>query len=104
MSELSAGIASALKIVENDKRRRRPKWVPPSGQKIKQMRSALGLTQEAFADRFGLDLESLRKWEQDKVTPEQVSCMILQMIEQDGDTLEALVAKVKAANDRLVSV
>lgn len=37
--------------------------------KIKELRDTTGLTQQAFAERYGIPLSTLRKWEQGEATP-----------------------------------
>ncbi|MBQ9015478.1 MAG: helix-turn-helix domain-containing protein [Firmicutes bacterium] len=37
--------------------------------KIKDLRSSTGMTQKAFAKRFGIPLSTLRKWEQGESSP-----------------------------------
>ena len=97
MSNHSTGVDYAIKVTLAERRRRRPRWNPPTCEEIKRMRADLGLTQEVFADKFGFDLVSLRKWEQDRATPEQVSCMVMKMIQDDHETVANLVSRAKLA-------
>ena len=94
MSDLSAGL-NAARVYAHDYARRPPKWRPPTGEEIASMRKALGLSQQAFADRFGFTLTALRKWEQDVAEPEQVACMVLRMIQADHIRVSALVAQTR---------
>lgn len=41
------------------------------GFDVKHIRKSLNLTQKQFADSYGFNLETLRKWEQGAHTPEQ---------------------------------
>ncbi|HEY1245303.1 MAG TPA: helix-turn-helix domain-containing protein, partial [Hyphomicrobiaceae bacterium] len=47
---------------------------------VKFMRSALGLTQEEFAQRFHIPLGTLRDWEQGKTQPDQAARAYLRVI------------------------
>lgn len=38
-------------------------------EKIRELRDKVGLTQKAFAERYGIPLSTLRKWEQGEASP-----------------------------------
>ncbi|MFP3043789.1 helix-turn-helix domain-containing protein [Treponema primitia] len=59
---------------------------------VKAIRQQLGLSQPAFANRFGLSLYTLRNWEQGKRQPDPAARAYLKIIEQIPD----LVSKVLA--------
>jgi putative transcriptional regulator len=40
---------------------------------LKKLRKTLGLTQKEFAEAYGFNLETLRKWEQGLYTPDRAS-------------------------------
>lgn len=65
------------------------------GREIKRLRQGLGLTQEQFADRFGISLETVRGWERGRRWPDATSRTLLRIIITNPD----LVARV-VANDR----
>lgn len=92
---LSEGLDAVLDYSERDRRRRPPRWRPPSGDEIRAVRTHLGLSQERFAEAFGLNLVSLRKWEQGRAEPEQTTCLLLRMIEADHSGVEQLMEKVR---------
>lgn len=98
MSDLSAGLNSAL-LFARDYAQRPPKWRPPTGDEIRSLRRAIGLSQQAFADRFGFTLTALRKWEQGVAEPEQVTCMVLRMIQADHDRVSELVSETRRNPD-----
>jgi putative transcriptional regulator len=52
------------------------------------VREGLGLTQEEFAWRFGLDLAALRNWEQGRTRPETAVRSFLQVIARDPRAVE----------------
>ncbi len=68
LAELTAlgGIASVLKAPDPD---------------IKQIRDKLGLSQSEFAMRFGLELDTLRNWEQGRDEPGPAARVLLKVIE-----------------------
>lgn len=59
---------------------------------IKALRRRLGLTQEAFAGCYGLDVKTLRNWEQGRTEPDGAARVLLQMIDRDPDKVMELLA------------
>ena len=53
--------------------------------RIKTLRRALGLTQEEFAERYHVPLETLRDWEQGRTEPDQPARAYLTVIAHDPD-------------------
>ena len=47
---------------------------------VRQLRSGLGLTQEQFAIRFGLDIDALQNWEQGRCQPDKATRSYLRVI------------------------
>lgn len=106
MSVYSSGIENALEMAKIDanrkpRRPRRPRWKAPTEKEIKDLRNSLGLTQSQFAEQYGLDLTSLRKWEQGQGSPEQVTCLYLKMIEKSPEIVTELVSDLQ--NNRVDS-
>ena len=64
----------------------------PEQVDVKAIRQQMGLTQPAFANRFGLSLYTLRNWEQGKRQPDPAARAYLKVIEKAPD----VVAKVLA--------
>jgi putative transcriptional regulator len=60
---------------------------------VKALRARLGVSQEAFAGRFGLEVATVRNWEQGRTTPEGPAAVLLHLIDRDPDkVLELLVS------------
>lgn len=53
--------------------------------KIRIIRMNLGMTQEAFAEAFGLSLATVRDWEQGRSRPDQSAQSFLRVIESIPD-------------------
>lgn len=67
--------------------------VAPSAEvDVRALRQRLGLTQEAFALRFGLDLAALRGWEVGEGQPEAAARSYLRVIERAPDVVEGLLS------------
>jgi DNA-binding transcriptional regulator YiaG len=59
---------------------------------VKALRQSRGLSQEDFAGRYGIDLATLRNWEQGRTTPDGPAMTLLQLIERDPEKIEQLLA------------
>lgn len=93
---LEQAVSIARSRVRGQKR-----WPPPRGEEIKKLRQRLKLSQAEFARRFGLDLASLKNWENERRIPEQGNCLLLQMIDCDPKAVEKLVHHAEArSNER----
>jgi putative transcriptional regulator len=63
---------------------------PDSAQvDVKGTRTGLGMTQEQFALRFGLDLDALRNWEHGRRAPDTATRSYLRAIGNDPAAIEA---------------
>lgn len=58
---------------------------------IKKLRKALGLTQKEFAETYGFNLETLRKWEQGLYTPDQGVTSYLSCISKKPDAIKKIL-------------
>lgn len=56
------------------------------------LRERLGLTQAEFAIRFGLELDTVRNWEQGRYTPDPAAMILLKIIEQNPAAVDAALA------------
>ncbi len=59
----------------------------PDEVDVKTIRDALDLSQEAFARRFGLDLATVRNWEQKRSRPDTAARVLLRTIEKEPDAV-----------------
>lgn len=60
---------------------------------VKALRERLGMSQEAFAGRYGLDVATLRNWEQGRTTPEGPAATLLHLIERDPEAIGKMMAR-----------
>ena len=58
---------------------------------VKQLREKIGLTQEAFAERYRIPLGTLRDWEQRRKFPDAPARALLMVIEKDPEGVAALL-------------
>ena len=69
---------------------------PRGGINVRGLRAKLGLTQEAFAARYGFPVGTLRDWEQGRKRPEPAARTLLLVIEREPDLVAAVVARTAA--------
>lgn len=67
-------------------------WRAPTSVDVKRIRAKLGMSQKEFAACFGLKLESLRNWEQDKRVPETTARVLLKLIDNDPEYVKKALA------------
>ena len=69
----------------------------PEEINVKAIRQKLGLSQEAFALRFGFSPAAVRDWEQGRRQPEQAARVLLMVIEEAPQTVERVLRKAAVA-------
>ena len=87
--------------------------VPPLPERLRRARAALGLTQAAVAERLGVGLLSVKRWESGRATPNKVfvTARLQALLAEadskpdfvltDGDRITLLQAKSLAATRHL---
>ena len=68
----------------------------PQNVDVKAIRAVLGLSQEAFALRFGFSLAAVRDWEQHRRQPEQAARVLLLVIAHNPGAVDQALAAVAA--------
>lgn len=90
--ELVASLAEGLAILRGETRPSRL-YGPPPVVDVRAIRRKLGLSQTAFANRFGFTAAAVREWEQGRRRPEQAARTLLLVIERNPQAVtEALDA------------
>jgi DNA-binding transcriptional regulator YiaG len=64
----------------------------PKSVDVKQLRERLGLTQEDFALRFGLDVDAVRNWEYGRREPDRAAKSYLAVIDREPERAQAALA------------
>lgn len=59
---------------------------------VKKLRARLGISQEDFAGRYGLDVATVRNWEQGRTKPDRPAARLLQLIDRDPDKVVEMLA------------
>jgi putative transcriptional regulator len=70
--------------------RRFKRAVPPPDAKV--IRKATGLSQSAFAWRYGFDVSALRDWEQGRRTPDRSARVLLAVIKYEPEAVQRALA------------
>ncbi len=60
---------------------------------VRRVRRKLGMTQEEFAESYGLSLATVRDWEQGRTEPDQASKTLLKLIARIPEQVEAALAE-----------
>ncbi len=66
------------------------------GREVRLFRQGLGLTQEQFADRFGIAVGTLRDWEHGRRSPDTTARILLRIIVIDPDLVARVVQETQA--------
>jgi putative transcriptional regulator len=64
----------------------------PEQVDVKAIREQMGLSQSAFANRFGLSIYTLRNWEQGKRQPDPAARAYLKVIEKVPEVVSRVLA------------
>jgi putative transcriptional regulator len=68
--KIAAGLTDAIAIAKGEADPATYRVHAPSDIDVLKIRHSMGLTREAFAMRFGLNLATVRDWEQHKRRPD----------------------------------
>lgn len=63
---------------------------------VKSIREGLGMTQQAFAARFGFSVGAVRHWEQGIRRPERAARLLLTLIRDEPEVVEAHLDRLTA--------
>jgi len=61
---------------------------------VRAIREKLGLSQEAFAERYHLSLRTVQEWEQERRVPEGPARVLLRVIEREPEAAARALAPV----------
>jgi putative transcriptional regulator len=88
-----AGLQDALAYAQGDTTRGQIHTVQvPETVDVQAIRKRLGLTQAAFAQRYGFALSSIRNWEQGRRHPEGPARILLLVIDKEPEAVHRVLA------------
>lgn len=64
----------------------------PEKVDVRKIRRRLGLSQEAFALKYGFALSAIRDWEQGRRTPERSARILLKIVDKDPEAVSRALA------------
>lgn len=81
--ELIQSMAEALAHAQGKRTKSRTHKISVTPDEIQKSRKRLGLSQDEFADAFGVSPSTLRKWEQGQRSPTGAAKTLLKIIERE---------------------
>lgn len=94
-TKAGARLVRALEEVLADVRNEKPPAVVarvPPRVDVKRVRRKMGLSQAAFAARFGINRKTLQDWEQGRFRPEPMARALLTIIEREPEAARRALA------------
>jgi len=89
---IAAGLKDAVAISRGEADPATYRVHAPQDVDVKAIRASMGLSQEAFADRFGFAVATIRDWEQKRRRPEASARVLLRIIELEPEAVERALA------------
>lgn len=85
-NRIMTGLGEVVEIVEG--RAQAARVYVPEDMDVKAIRARLGLSQVAFAARFGFTASAVKEWEQHRRRPEAAARVLLRVIEREPEAVE----------------
>lgn len=85
---IMAGLNDAVAIAEGRADPTTYRIHVPETVDVKSIRQRMGLTQAAFAARFGFSVGTVRDWEQGRTQPEPTSRVLLTVIAKEPEAVQ----------------
>jgi putative transcriptional regulator len=90
--KIKAGLESAKAFADGTVNKRKYRVHVPERIDIRKIRRNLGLSQEAFAQKYGFALSAVRDWEQGRRRPERSARILLKIVEREPDAVTRALA------------
>lgn len=90
--KIVAGLESAKAYADSTADKRKYRVHVPEKLDVKKIRSGLGLSQEAFARKYGFSLSAVRDWEQGRRRPERSARILLKIVEREPEAVTRALA------------
>lgn len=87
-----AGLEDALAHSRGEKGRARLVAIKPADVDVRAARKKLGLSQDRFAEAFGVSASTVRKWEQGQRRPTGAARVLVRVIEKDPEAVRHALA------------
>ena len=90
--KIAAGLQDAIAIQRGEAESSTYRVHVPSKVDVKAIRARLGISQAAFAQRFGFSAAAVRDWEQNRRQPEASARILLTVIDREPEAVERALA------------
>ncbi len=90
--KIKAGLESAKAYLDGAADKRKYGVHVPAEVDVKKIRRRLGLSQEAFAQKYGFALSAIRDWEQGRRRPERSARILLKIVEKEPEAVSRALA------------
>ena len=91
--KIKAGLESAKAYLDGTADKSRYRVHIPAEVNVKKIRRRLGLSQEAFAQKYGFALSAVRDWEQGRRTPERSARILLKIVDKEPEAVSRALAE-----------
>jgi putative transcriptional regulator len=90
--KIAAGLKEAVAITKGEAHPGSYRVHVPDRLDVRAIRAKTGLSQQAFADRFGFPVATLRDWEQGRRGPETSARLLLTVIDKEPEAVRRALA------------
>jgi putative transcriptional regulator len=91
-SEVIEALQNAVAYVGDKSKGRAHQILVPPQINVKQVRRKLGMSQNDFADQFGISPATLRNWEQGRRQPDGPARVLLTIIDREPAAVQRVLA------------
>ena len=85
---IMAGIEDAVAYAKGDKRRGKARVIKVPQVNVRAARRRLGMSQDRFAESFGVSAATVRNWEQGRRRPEGPARVLLAVIDREPEAVK----------------
>jgi putative transcriptional regulator len=90
--KIMQGIKEAGAYLDGSADKSRYRVHVPEKIDVRKIRRSLGLSQEAFAQKYGFALSAVRDWEQGRRRPERSARILLKIVEKEPEAVSRALA------------
>ena len=94
--KIAAGLTDAIAIAKGKADPKSYRVHVPADIDVLKIRKNMGMTREVFAMRFGLQLGTVRDWEQHKRKPDGAARVLLTVIDKEPEAVTRALAETAA--------
>ena len=91
-NKIMQGLKEAGAYLDGTADKRRYRIHVPVEVNVKKIRRRLGLSQEAFAQKYGFAVSAVRDWEQGRRRPERSARILLKIVETEPEAVTRALA------------